>query len=262
MSFPHKLYGDFGAEKVVTSTKYHQLGTRMELPDGRIYAYGKASATAMVAGYLYEGGQYAGTADLEILDLLACDTAAVGATTVIVTMGVTTACNQYDFDEGYVFTASSASAGVGEVYKIKTASTAAAGATTTIVLYDNDKLNTAILGGTTTVGLHPNEFDMLHAVPATTVRYAPCAGIPPVAVAASSYCWVQRRGVATAIMAATISIIGLPVTANTAVAGYVGVWTAAASGAAASWVDEDPIGYSLNPAGTAANFSLIYLTLD
>lgn len=261
-SFPNKMFGDYGEEKTVTTVKHHHLGTRMELPDGRTYAYARACATPLVAGYLYEGPNYAGTADLELLDILVTTTTAVGATTVIVTLGATTAIALSDYDDGYVYTASSASAGVGEVYKIKTASTAAAGATTTIILEENDKLNTAIAGGTTLAGIRPNEFDMLHLCPATTVRYAQAAGIPPVAVAGNSYCWVQRRGVATSFTATTVGIIGLPVAAHTGAAGEVGVFVAAASTLAASWPMEDPIGYSMNPAGTAANFSLIYLTLD
>ena len=262
MSYQNKIIGAYGDEKVTTLVKYHEFGTRMELPDGRIYAYARACTTPMYAGYFYEGPLYAGTADLEILDLLVPGNAAVGATTIVVTMGATTGINPNDYDEGYIYTASSAGAGVGEVYKIKTASTAAAGATTTIILYENDKLNTVIRTGTTTVGLRPNEFDTLHLVDNSNTRQGPPAGISPVLVAASCYCWIQRRGVATSYTAATIGIIGLPLTCNTAVDGEIGSWTAAASAGTASWADEDRVAYSLNPAGTAANFSLIYLTLD
>ncbi len=35
------IWGDYGDEKVTGTTKLHPYGTRMVLPDGRVYYYGQ-----------------------------------------------------------------------------------------------------------------------------------------------------------------------------------------------------------------------------
>ena len=69
MSYPNVIYGDYGDEKVAQSTKIGNLplGQLMVLPDGRKFRHAQASATALVAGDLYQQNSMtviAGTADV------------------------------------------------------------------------------------------------------------------------------------------------------------------------------------------------------
>ena len=264
MSFPSTVYASYGDEKTVSPTKIGglPLGQRMELPDGRVFRHSQASATALVAGKLYQG--VAQNADTIYVDsTVPAATAAIGATLVQVVTGGTTAIGDNEFEDGYLLTASSAGGGVGEVYKIRTNPAAASASTTcNITLYQQDTLKTAIRAGTTTLGLVKNEYKQVTVATADTVRVAAPVGIPTTAVAASNYCWIQRRGPAPMFTAATIGLVGVPVTSGTAVTGAMGSWKAAASAAAASWPEEDKIGYCMVPAGTAANFGMVYLTLE
>ncbi len=218
MSFPSTIYGEYGDEKVSGLTKVHALGQKMELPDGRIFRYARASATAVVAGQLYHGK--AGEANTaQIISLAVAGTNAVGDRDVVVTMaGSALAANV--FDDGYLFTASSIGTGIGHTYKIQSASSCAAGSTTTVTLEGNDELKVA-LNSSTTVGLRKNQYDELLVNTADTVGTNTLAGVSAASAAASAYCWVQRRGPATVYTAAEVPIVGQPVIAATTLAGAV-----------------------------------------
>ena len=263
MSFPNRIYGSYGDEKRVAASAFNgaPLGTPLELPDGSVYRMVQASATALIAGKVYQGE--AQISDTMFEDLLVTGSAAVGATAVTITTGGTGAVTTDQFKDGILFTASSANGGVGEKYRIRTNNSAAAGsAACTITLYQTDPLVTAIAGGTTKTGLRQNPYKNVLLTTADTVRVGPIAGIPPTAIPANSFGWIQRRGEATAFMGATLTVVGLPVTCGTVAAGEVSVWFAAASANNLSWATEETIGYCLNSAGTAANFSLIDMKLE
>jgi|TARA_Y100000310_G_scaffold247250_1_gene252818 hypothetical protein len=262
MAFPHTVYGSYGDEKTVSANKIGglPLGTRMELPDGRVFRHARASATALVAGKLYQG--VSRVADTMYEDQLVTGSAAVGATVLTITAGGTTAVATDFYDDGYIYTASSAGSGVGEVYKIKSAASAATGSSCVVTLYSSDGLKTLVAGGTTKTGMSPNEYNEVLLTTANTVRVAPIAGVPTTAVAASNYCWIQRRGPVAAFASGTVMITGVAVAANTNAAGNFGPWFAAASANNLSWVTEQTLGYAMNVAGTAENFSLVNLTLE
>mgnify|MGYP001591218216 FL=1 len=193
MAFPGRVYGWFGDEKVAQSARINglPLGIRMELPDGREFVHARAGTAAnLTAGELVQAPVIAGTASADTAltqGNLVCASAAVGATTLTITAGGTTAFVKDAYADGYVVVASSAGTGIGHVYKAKVNNSAAAGATCLFTLYENDKVKVAIEGGTTKVGVRANEFWRVIQMTADTVYTGPPAGVPPVAVTSGWY---------------------------------------------------------------------------
>ena len=265
MGFPHRVYGWYGDEKVAQSTKINglPLGIRMELPDGREFVHARAgTAVALVAGQLYQAPECAGTATADTSleqGTLVCASAAVGATTLTITAGGTTSFVKDEYADGYVVTASSAGTGIGLVYKVKANNSAATGATCLFTLYGNDKVNVAIEGGTTKVGVRTNEYSRVIITTADTVQTGPIVGVPPVAVSAGWYCWLQRKGVVAGFTGGTVLIAGEPVTASGAVGGAFAVISAASTNVLIG-KDHDPIGRAMATA-LSAGYATIHLEL-
>lgn len=262
-SFPCVIYGEFGDEKVAQSTKIGglPLGTRMMLPDGREFAHARMSATAGIAGNLYQGGNEAATTDSGLdFDLALATAAAIGDRTISITMSATTAMTKTLFEDGYVWACDST--GEGQVFKIKDSATAAAGSTAIINLYENDKVHTALLAASTQMGIHASEFDDLIKTTANTVGTCSLAGILPVAASANFYCWVQRRGVCAALTDGTL-LIGSQVVPSDGLAGAVApqkASSASTAGVAIIAKDFTTLGECMVVAGST-DYSLIDLRM-
>jgi hypothetical protein len=258
VSFPNIIYGDFGDERIAQSSAIGTLplGTRMILPDGRMYAHCQASATALVTGKLYQGEAVAsGTGNIKSLAVV---TAIAGAYTAVITMSATGGITAGQYDDGYLFSAASTGTGSGYAYKIKTASTAAAASTTTVTLYEPVKVTMA--AGTTTVGLRVNEFKNILLTTADTVRVNTLAGISANSCAAAYYTWIQRKGLAPCLTDNTTLIVGTPATASTTVVGAVGGESAATT-LNTNALGYTAIGYVVSVAASA-EYSLIDLKLE
>ena len=224
MSYPNVIYGDYGDQHVAQSTKIGglPLGQLMILPDGGKFRHARAhTALALTAGYLYEASGTAGPlAGTGYEKALTC-TAAVGATSVVVTCPTGTALIAKTLDDGYLHVASSSGTGVGYTYKIKTNNSAAAGATATISLYPSNPIVVAIGGSTPLVGVKENEYNALDVTTADTAQKGPLAGIACMATSAGFYTWVQRSGVNVCKIGATAMVRGDNVHSSTAVIGHV-----------------------------------------
>lgn len=265
MSFPNVQYLKYGDEKKTTTTKNTgmKLGGKAILPDGREFRYCRASATAMVAGKLYQQAAGALASDADYAAILAVAAAAASAQcTVTVTAGATTACTTDLFADGYMAVASSAGSGNGYVYVIKSCSSAAAGSTITLTLEPTDPLKVALVAGTNTVGLRENPYAALLLTTADTIGVGKPAGVSPTAIAVTKYGWVQTKGPVMCLGDGTL-IVGEPVTASNAIAGAVEVIPPAAADTIGTRVVKQmvKIGYCMNVAASAA-YSLIDLQLD
>ncbi len=265
MSYPNIQYLKPGDEKKTTTQKNEgmKLGGKGILPDGREFRYCRASATALVAGKLYQqaGGLLAGDADYAAI-LAVAAAAASGQCTVTVTLGATTACGTVNlFADGYMAVASSAGSGNGYVYAIKSCNTAAAGSTLTLTLEPTDPLKVALVAGTNTVGLRENPYAALTLTTADTIGLGKLAGVTPAAIAASKYGWIQTKGAVMCLGDGTL-IVGEPVCVSN-VAGAVEVIPPAAADTIGTRVVKQmvKIGYCMNVAASAA-YSLIDLQLD
>lgn len=259
MSYPNIIYGDFGDEKVAQSTKIGSLplGQMMVLPDGKKFRHARAStAAAMTAGMLYQtAGVSAGTGYEKALTC----TAAVGDTSIVVTLPTGTAVVKDFFADGCLFVASSSGTGVGLQYKVRSNNSAAAGATCTVGLYPGDSIKVAIGGTTALVGLRKSEFDGLIQTTADTALTGKVAGIPQVATSAGFYHWIQRSGPSPAAVGGSVIVVGDPVWIST---GEVGV---VAQIAATTFTDAKArnvtVGFGLTESLTGG-FSMIDLDLE
>lgn len=227
------------------------MGTRMELPDGRVFAHAKMGGTTGVAGNLYTT---MAEADAGLKYERATIAAAVDATSITLTLaGTATVADTYA--DGFIFVNDSAAGGdgQGEVYKIKSSASAAAGSACIFTLADGDTVKTAIKAGSSVAGVARNEFSGVIIYAAGTITGG-LAGIAPIAATADYYFWVQRKGVCNAYTSDTIgaacdaAIPGLTqgalrqMTGTTVVINQVGTW--------------------MFPAATASDYCLVNLELD
>ena len=258
MAFPHTIYGDYGDEKVTSTSKIGglPLGAKMELPDGRVYRHARVGTTALVAGKLYQGK--AGEANtIFVKNTALAATAAVDATSVSITVAGT-ALGADVYNDGYLMSASSIGTGIGYLYKVKSAATTASGSTSVVTLASNDKVKVAMEGGTTTVGMRKNEFDSVLLATADTVGVNTLAGVSCSTAAASAYVWLQRKGPTAGFTDNTTLVVGTPVTASTTVAGAFGVKPAASGLSGKGYME---IGLCMSVAASA-EFSMIDLMLE
>jgi len=262
MSFPNIVYGSSGDQFTTSSTKIGSLplGTEMVIPGGRWFVHARASATALVAGKLYQQNiGIQGTDTAYIKDLAVAANAAIGAQTVQVTCGATTAVTKNQFTDGFLFV--NDATGEGYSYMIKENTAAAAGSTCTLTLYENETIQVALAAGISEVGIRENPYYSLTLTTADTVTVGPVAGIAPVAVAANYYCWIQTDGVAAAFTDGTL-IVGEPVVAGTAAAGSLTVFSPAAADTTGARVIKETtvLGYCLNVAAST-EYSLVKLAI-
>ncbi len=217
MSFPNVIYGRYGDEKVTQSTTFGPaLGQKMILPDGSEFVHTKANtAAALSVGVPVVQKARAGT----IVNIVAGADAAIGATTVVLTMPATTVCSEVDQYAGGYLSIDDAT-GEGYTYKIKSSNTAAAASTATFVLEPTDGIKVALVSGTSECIVRENPFYLVLDRAAGTAAVGMPAGVPPVAVSAGYYCWLQRRGVATLLSAGTIAAAGQQFACATTVAGF------------------------------------------
>lgn len=190
-----------------TSTQQHTLGARATTGDGRVFRYALAGGTALVPGTLLQSA-----AEVTNHQGLTPSAAAIGATSVTVTLGATAAtANQYS--EGFLMV--TITPGQGYQYKIK--SHPAAGSGATLVLTLEDPIVVA-LTTSSRVDLVANPYSSVIINP-TTATSAPI-GVAVTAVTAAQYGWIQTGGVAC-ILNDGGSTVGTNVSASNATAGAV-----------------------------------------
>ena len=60
------IWGDYGDEKITGTTKLHPFGTRMLVPDGRVFKYGGiSSAGAVHAGKVVQAAASTAAHDMD-----------------------------------------------------------------------------------------------------------------------------------------------------------------------------------------------------
>jgi len=209
---PQDLFSQIS--NVSTTVPYNtgtpQLGVRAVTGDGREFRYVQAGATALVVGKLYSTA-----AQVTNHHRLVTAAAAIGATSLTVTLGGTAATlNQYLGGWAIVETDSGGTPG----YQYQIASNPAQATTTgTLVLTLADPVFVAI-SSSATVTLIPNPYSGV-IISAASATGAPVGGaIFP--VTASYYGWVQVKGAATILSDGAITV-GVAAVKSGSVAGAV-----------------------------------------
>ena len=202
MAFPVTVQGSPGQDKEMTSGKKHRIGTRMELPDGRVFYYGKSSA-AITAGKIGMMGGIDHADHIKDLAVPAAYAAGVSQVTVTNSGVAVTGTGRYTgdfttagtYENGYLFV--NDADGQGQCWQIQDHSTAGASAAITIDFYPNDTVRTA-LTTSSQVGLAENPYAAV-AVWDLDAILAPVVGIPSCDQTSGYYGWYQVRGPAAVL---------------------------------------------------------------
>ena len=203
------LWVDYGDEKVTGTSQIHPYGTRMVLPDGRVFYYGQTDG-AQTAGAICQSAVGVANHDMD----LAVNTAAAGAKSLSVTVGGTAVtANQYA--DGYVYV--NDGTGEGHIYKIRQHDAISSSGSGTINLYDGDAIVVAFEAATI-VGLAKNPYKDFIVYPTTATGHA--VGVAATDFDDDDYGWLQTWGPA-AVLCDVAFVIGnhVRVSDNTAGSG-------------------------------------------
>ncbi|MEE8374075.1 MAG: hypothetical protein V3R87_10185 [Dehalococcoidia bacterium] len=247
MAFPTRVYADYGMEKKTGSTKYHSLGTLLELPDGREYKYALAGGTALTSGTIVAAKVPTGNHDMDLVTAVA----AVGATSITVTLGGTAAAKDL-YADGYIFT--NDGTGEGQVYRVKGHDAIDSSGSGAINLADADKVAVA-LDTTTLCGLAPNPYSGVVITPQTVTNRT--VGVPPTAIAADEYGWVQTKGLASVLISGTV-VLGQHIR----VAGATTDGAVMALDRSGSGEDEQELGIVMGVVSVTTDYGLVFLNID
>ena len=201
------IWGDFGDEKVTGTTQIHAYGTRMVLPDGRVYYYGQTDG-AQTAGAICQSAVGIANHDMD----LATTTASAGDKSVTVTLGGTLATeNQYA--DGYLYV--NDGTGEGHIYKIRQHDAIGSGGSGAINLYDGDGIATGFAAATI-VGLAKNPYKDFIVYPTTSTGHA--VGVAATDFDDDDFGWLQTWGPA-AVLCDVAFVIGNHVRVSDGTAG-------------------------------------------
>ena len=247
MAFPTRIYADYGMEKKTGSTKYHSLGTILELPDGREFKYALAGGTAIAQGVIVAAKAPTAHHDMDLVTAAA----AVGDTSITVTLEGTAAAKDL-YADGYIFT--NDDTGEGQVYRIAGHDTIDASGSGAINLAENDKVAVALTSSTLS-GLAPNPYSGVVITPTTVVNRT--VGATPTAIAADEYGWVQTKGLISILVSGT-DVLGEPLR----VAGATTAGAVMALNRDGSNENEQSIGTVMGVVSVTTDYCLAWLNID
>lgn len=193
-----------------STTKKHDLGYRWALPDGRVFRYAKNGAVALAAGKLVQAKatqHVSATVGLTNRALLAGTTAAIGATTIKVSIATTMTTTNLPPSVANGFAGGlltvGLGTGLGHSYRIGTSLTSAqalygAGVTNFLTLGLDDPIRVALTTTSSVLTVTKNPYDDVVVARPAAVTGMPL-GVTPIVVAASTatvpvYFWLQTWG--------------------------------------------------------------------
>ena len=247
MSFPNRIYGDFGSEKVTNTTKKRALGTILELPDGREFKYVLNGSGAITSGKLTSSAAMIGNHDMD----LTTAAASVGDTSITVTLGGTAATKD-QYADGYIYT--NDGTGEGQIYRIASNPAADSSATLAVTLASNDAVSVA-LDSTTESGLAVNPYSGIVVSPTSVTNRT--LGVTATDIAANAYGFVQTKGLASVLVSGTV-VAGEPLR----VAGATTAGAAMALDRDGSGENEQEIGVVHNVVAVSTDYCLAFLNID
>lgn len=212
-----------------STTAKHALGTPGETPDGNKYRYVLAGAAPLVVGNVIQA-----PAELANHQNLVPAAAAIGDTTITVTLGATAAtADQYADGTATV----TVTPGLGQIFRISGNPAADSAATLTLTLKDSVRV---ALTTTSRIDLAPNPYRSVIQCPATTLTGAPVGVCTTIPIPAAEYGWIQTKGVGGVLGTGTPGVglvVGVPAgtaggsTINPAnVAGFVEIGSCVTTG--------------------------------
>ena len=252
------INGDPGNEKETSSTKEHPFGTRMVIGD-RIYKYVKVGAVAIANGGLLMAAPI-GIPNHEV-DLVIPSASAVGANSIVVTLG-STAATEDQYADGYVYYNGHLPANKsGEIYKIRQHNSVLTGGEATLNLYDGDTVKTATVASSTEVGIAANPYNGIIISPAsaaTSLSMGVSTGpMDATTATVDSFGWVQTWGYAPLLCSTLVYVLDAAVRKSDNTAG-----AAEAFNSDASAEDYQLLGYSTLVIPAAGDYGLVDLRIS
>ena len=246
------IWGDYGDEKVTSTTADLGLviGTRMVLPDGRVFRYAFSNGAAGAG----TGVQSSVAIANHDQGLAVNAAAAVGDKSVSITFGTSPDTNvtEDQYANGYLFF--NTAAGSGTMYRIRQhdAADVSASPAIDINLMDGDTLVEA-LTTSSKAGVVANPF--MHTIPSPggaqtgrTVGFTTCD------VADNSYFWAQTWGEAAVEVDGTL-VIFTPVRMSDGQAGAVEAYSSDTD------AEEQVVGFATNILAADEHFQFVHLTI-
>jgi hypothetical protein len=257
MAFPVEINGHPGLEKEHTSSKKRRFGTKLVLPDGRMYSYGKAGE-AITAGKITMAAATtaAHIKDLAIAAAVAANASGIGAITVTNQTTAISGSAYYtgtrtdvgDYEDGYIFV--NDVDGEGQYWPIWRHSAATSSGTLTVDLFENDFVATA-LTTSSQIGLAKNPWSEVEAWDVNDID-GPVMGIPNRDMTSGYYGWFQTQGPCAVLTNGTL-VVGNQFITGSSTDGSVDV---AADNNSAEIVLGDVINV-----GATTEYSLVWLRL-
>ena len=246
------IYGDYGDEKVTSTTNDsgNIIGTRMILPDGRVFRYAFSNGAAGAGT-----GVQSSVAIANHDQGLAVNSAvAVGEKSVSITFGTSpdTDVTEDQYANGYIFF--NTAGGSGTLYRIRTHASANVDGSPAIDIHlqDGDTIIEA-LTTSSKAGLVANPF--MHVIPSPggaqtgrTVGFTTCD------VADNSYFWAQTWGEAAVEVDVTL-VIFTPVRMSDGQAGAVEAYSSDTDS------EEQVVGFATNILAADEHFQFVQLTI-
>ena len=260
------IYGDFGDEKVTVTPSDTSptagevdpnngliVGTRMILPDGRVFRYAFSNG-AVGAG---KGVQSSIALANQDTDIAVNSATAVGAKSVSITFGTSpnTDVTADQYANGYLFV--NDVDGEGQVYRIKgtgahLAADVSASPAVEINLQDGDTIATA-LTTSSEIGLVANPYQDVIITPAGA-QTARCVGYTACEVADNTYFWAQTWGEAAVFADGTL-VIFRPIRVSDGVAGAVENFASQTAS------EEQVVGFATNFLAATSEYQFAFLQI-
>ena len=185
----------WGAEKATTTTKReHPLGAVGMTPDGRCFRWAFAGEAIGAGQLVMQKGAVAN----HDMDLATAAAAAVGATTITVTLGAT-AATEDQYEDGAIYI--NDGAGEGHLYAIRSHPAADASASLVVTLHET--VREALTTGTSLSGLIENDYKDVEIYDADDID-GPALGVAPAEVANVEFFWLQTSGRAAVLIQGTV----------------------------------------------------------
>jgi len=211
MSFPGTIWGHYGDEQAADgTTKRQKLGTRMVLPDGRVYRYASAGE-ALTASHVV---MQSITDDHMDMDRPTVATAA-GATRL--TLSDASGITAHYYDDGYAYiNDSTAGGGQGHLYRIGSHDDSTTGAAQTkYVQLARGSVTKGTMAVSSLIGFIRNPYSSVEIYDIDDID-GPPLGVAPIDVDSGGYFWAQTWGFACILQGADTVTLGKTIVAATA----------------------------------------------
>lgn len=187
----------------VVTEPLHDVGTRAQAQDGRVFCYSRSTGAAIAAGSMLANANLVAA----FTNISVASTAAVGSTSVALTLGSSQSVAADDYAGGYLY----ANDGDGQGVMYRVDGHALVSSSTAMTVRINEPIRVALTAGAVSeVTLIKNPWADL--VVANATGFTGAAGVAPVeipvATSTPQYFWAQTWGVASVLASGTPAIGG------------------------------------------------------